>query len=54
MSLDESLVCTFGRMKFEFIIIKKFARFGINIYVVTNEETAYVIMSIVYIGKDTV
>ena len=41
-------------MKFKVRIITKSARYGINIYVVADVETAYVIKSIVYTGKYTV
>ena len=54
LSLYESLVRAFGWMKFKVRIITKSARYGINIYVVADVETAYVIKSIVYTGKYTV
>ena len=41
-------------MKFKVIIIKKLACYGIKIYVVTDVETIYVILFIVYTLKATV
>ena len=54
LSLDEYLVHAFIKMKFKFIIITKYAWYGIKIYVVTDAETAYVIKPVAYKGKDTV
>ena len=53
MSLEETLIQTFGRVKFKVRIISKAARYGIKIYVLTNAETAFVIKVIVYMGKHT-
>jgi DNA polymerase III epsilon subunit-like protein len=52
LSLDETLIRTFGRIKFKVRIISKSARYGIKIYVVTDASTAYVLNMIVYTGKD--
>jgi DNA polymerase III epsilon subunit-like protein len=53
LSLDESLIRAFGRIKFKVRIITKAARYGIKIYVLTDAETAFVLKVIVYTGKTT-
>ena len=53
LSLDESLIRAFGRIKFKVRIITKAARYGIKLYVLTDAETAYVLKVIVYTGKTT-
>ena len=52
LSLDETLIRTFGRIKFKVRIISKSARYGIKIYVVTDAKMAYVLNMIVYTGHD--
>jgi Transposase IS4 len=53
LSLDETLVRAFGRMKFKVRIISKAARYGIKLYVVTDACTSFVLGVIVYTGKYT-
>jgi hypothetical protein len=53
LSLDETLIRAFGRIKFKVRIISKSARYGIKIYVVTDARTSYVLQVIVYTGKNT-
>ena len=53
MSLDETLIRTFGRIKFKVRIISKSARYGIKIYVLTDAATAFVVRIIIYTGKFT-
>jgi hypothetical protein len=53
LSLDETLIRAFGRIKFKVRIITKLARYGIKLYVITDAETAYVLCVIVYTGKST-
>lgn len=53
LSLDESLIRAFGRIKFKVRIMSKSARYGIKLYVVTDAVTAYILDVIVYIGSDT-
>ena len=53
LSLDESLIRAFGRMKFKLRIITKAARYGIKLNVITDAITAYVLKVIVYTGKTT-
>jgi hypothetical protein len=53
LSLDESLLRAFGRMKFKVGIISKAARYGIKLYVVTDAVTSFVLGIIVYTGKFT-
>ena len=53
LSLDESLIRAFGRMKFKVRIITKAARYGIKLYVLTDARTAYVLKVIIYTGKQT-
>ena len=53
LSLDETLVRSFGRIKFKVRIISKAARYGIKMYVLTDAATAYVLRVIVYTGKHT-
>jgi DNA polymerase III epsilon subunit-like protein len=54
LSLDESLIRAFGRIKFKVRIITKAARYGIKLYVITDAETAFVLQVIVYTGKTTI
>ena len=53
LSLDESLIRAFGRMKFKVRIITKSARYGIKLYVLCCAETGYVLKTIVYYGETT-
>ena len=53
LSLDETLIRSFGRISFKVRIISKSARYGIKIYVLTDAITAYVIKVIIYTGKYT-
>lgn len=53
LSLDETLVRAFGRIKFKVRIVTKAARYGIKIYVLTDAATAYVLKVIIYTGKST-
>jgi DNA polymerase III epsilon subunit-like protein len=53
LSLDETLLRAFGRIKFKVRIISKSARYGIKIYVITDARTAYVLRVIIYTGKTT-
>jgi DNA polymerase III epsilon subunit-like protein len=53
LSLDETLLRAFGRMKFKVRIISKAARYGIKLYVVTDARTSFVLGVIVYTGKFT-
>ena len=43
LSLDETLIQSFGRIKFKVQIISKSARYGIKIYVLTDAATAFVL-----------
>lgn len=51
LSLDETLLRAFGRMKFKVRIISKSARYGIKLDVVTDATTSYVLKVLVYTGK---
>jgi hypothetical protein len=53
LSLDESLIRAFGRIKFKVRIISKSARYGVKVYVLTDAATAFVLKVIVYTGKHT-
>ena len=53
LSLDETLIRAFGRIKFKVRIITKSARYGIKIYVVTDAVTSFVLRVIIYTGTDT-
>ena len=53
LSLDKTLIQTFGCIKFRVRIISKAARYGIKIYVLTDACTAYVLQVIIYTGKHT-
>ena len=53
LSLDETLIRAFGRIKFKVRIITKSARYGIKIYVVTDAVTSFVLRIIIYTGSDT-
>ena len=43
LSLDETLIRSFCRIKFKVRIISKSARYGIKIYVLTDAATAFVL-----------
>ena len=51
LSLDESLIRAFGRIKFKVRIITKSARYGIKVYVITDAETSYVLNLKFYTGR---
>ncbi len=53
LSLDETLIRAFGRIKFKVRIISKSARYGIKLYVLTDAETSFVLKVIIYTGKST-
>jgi len=53
LSLDESLVRAFGRIKFKVRIVTKAARYGIKIYVIADAKTAFVLRVLVYTGQYT-
>jgi DNA polymerase III epsilon subunit-like protein len=53
LSLDESLIRAFGRIKFKVRIITKSARYGIKIYVLADARTSYVMNVLVYTGQYT-
>ncbi len=53
LSLDESLIRAFGRIRFKVRIITKAARYGIKLYVLTDAETSFVLRVIIYTGKST-
>lgn len=53
LSLDETLIRAFGRIKFKVRIVTKAARYGIKIYVITDAQTAYVLRVVFYTGKAT-
>lgn len=53
LSLDETLLRAFGRMKFKVRIISKAARYGIKLYVITGARTSFVLGVLVYTGKFT-
>ena len=50
LSLDETLICPFGQIKFKVRIVTKSARYGIKLYVITDAETAFVLKVIVCTG----
>jgi hypothetical protein len=54
LSLDETLIQAFGRIKFKVRIETKAARYGIKIYVITDAATAFVLWVVIYdTGKTT-
>jgi hypothetical protein len=53
LSLDETLIRAFGRIKFKVRIVTKAARYGIKIFVIANAATAFVLRVIIYTGKTT-
>ena len=53
LSLDETLIRAFGRIKFKVRIISKAARYGIKLYVITCALTAFVLKVIIYTGRTT-
>lgn len=53
LSLDETLLRAFGRIKFKVRIISKSARYGIKVYVLTDAVTAFVLRVLIYTGKST-
>jgi DNA polymerase III epsilon subunit-like protein len=53
LSLDETLIWAFGRIKFKVRIVTKAARYGIKLYVVTDAVTAFVLKVVIYTGMST-
>lgn len=53
LSLDETLIRAFGRIKFKVRIVTKAARYGIKLYVITDAVTAFVLRVVIYTGKST-
>ena len=53
LSLDETLICAFGQIKFKVRIVTKAARYGIKLYVVTDVATAFVLHVVIYTGRAT-
>ena len=53
LSLDETLIRAFGRIKFKVRIVSKAARYGIKVYVITDATTAYVLRVVIYTGRTT-
>jgi Transposase IS4 len=53
LSLDETLIRAFGRIKFKVRIVTKAARYGIKVYVITDAATAFVLRVVIYTGKTT-
>ena len=53
LSLDESLIRAYGRIKFKVRIVTKSARYGIKLYVLTCAKTGYVLKTIIYTGDTT-
>jgi Transposase IS4 len=51
LSLDESLIRAFGQIKFKVRIITKAARYGSKVYVITDADSTFVLMVLVYSGK---
>ena len=43
LSLDETLIQSFGRMKFKVRIVTKAAHYGIKVYVITDATTSFVL-----------
>jgi hypothetical protein len=53
LSLDETLIRAFGRLRFKVRIVTKSARYGIKIYVITDAVKAFLLRVLVYTGKTT-
>jgi hypothetical protein len=53
LSLDETLIRAFGRIKFKVRIVTKVRRYGIKLYVITDVVTAFVLKVVIYTGKST-
>jgi hypothetical protein len=53
LSLDETLIWAFGRIKFKVRIVMKAARYGIKLYVITDAVTVFVLKVVIYTGKTT-
>jgi hypothetical protein len=53
LSLDETLIRAFGRIKFKVHIVTKAAWYRIKLYVITDAVTAYVLKVVIYTGKST-
>ena len=51
LSLDETLIKSFGRIKFKVRIATKAARYGIKAYVIADAKTAYVLKVVFCTGK---
>jgi hypothetical protein len=53
LSLDETLIRAFGRIKFKVRIVTKAAGYGIKIYVITDATTAFVLWVVIDTSKTT-
>jgi hypothetical protein len=53
LSLDETLIQAFGRIKFKVRFVTKAAWYGIKLYVITDAVTANVLKVVIYTGKST-
>ena len=53
LSLDETLIRSFGRVKFKVRIVTKAARYGIKVYVLADAATSFVLRVLFYTGKRT-
>ena len=51
--MDETLICAFGCIKPKVRTVTKSDRYGINIYVVTDELTSFFLKVIIYNGNYT-
>jgi Transposase IS4 len=46
LSLDETLIRAFGRIKFKVLILTKAARYGIKFYIITDAVTAFLVLKV--------
>jgi hypothetical protein len=53
LSLDETLIRAFGRIKLKVRIMTKAARYGIKLYVIIDAVSAFVLKVVIYTGKST-
>ena len=52
LSQDETLIRTYGQIRFKVCIISKSACYGIKMYVITDAKTAFVTKDIMYVSKE--
>jgi hypothetical protein len=53
LSLDETLIWAYSRIKFKVHVVTKAAGYGIKLYVITDAVTVYILKVVIHTGKST-